>query len=54
MKDEMDGTIAHILVGGQGAEMYTRKPQRNVLVGKPWHRWENNIRTSLRDFKVTN
>jgi hypothetical protein len=29
--------------------IYVRKPKGKSPLGRPWHRWKNNVKVNLRD-----
>ena len=50
-KNEMGGALAHV---GEGRGMYRvlmGKPERRRPLGRPRHRWENNIKIDLQEVR---
>ena len=42
------GDIARMVGGMNAFNILIDKPKRRRLLGKPWRRWENNIKMDLK------
>ena len=44
--------VARMEDGGSGFNILTDKPTENRPLGRPWRRWEDNIRMGLEEIRI--